>query len=64
VVEPRFAERLAAVHVVAQVHDLPVPDREVGEELSVQLDAGELLAGRVVDAENDVVAVGDQLQRD
>src|SRR5262245_53180578 len=45
------------------MHDLPVAHGEDGEELAVQLDAGELLAGRVVDAENDVVAAGDQLQR-
>src|SRR5262245_14439050 len=63
VLEPRIAERLAARGAVAQVHDLPVSCREDGEELAVQLDAGELLAGLVVDTEDDVVTACDELER-
>jgi hypothetical protein len=39
------------VGTVAQVHDLAVLEREDREQLPVELDAGEILAGMVADAE-------------
>jgi hypothetical protein len=63
VVEAGVGEGLCALSVVAQLHDLTVADGEDGEELAVQLDAGELLAGLVVDPQNDVIVVGDELER-
>src|SRR5512132_70794 len=49
--------------MVAEVHDPPGADREDREQLTVQLYAGELLAGVVADAEHDVVAACNQLER-
>jgi len=58
-----LSEGLCALRKVAQLHDLPLVDGEDGEELAMQLDAGELFAGFVVDAEDDVVLIGDELER-
>jgi hypothetical protein len=57
VVAATLGKGLGALGKVAQLHDPRVVDGEDGEELAMQLDAGELLAGLVVDAENDVVVV-------
>jgi hypothetical protein len=63
VVEPGLGERLGAVGVVAQLHDLALAQREDREQLAVELYAGELLAGVVADAEHGVVVVGQKLER-
>jgi hypothetical protein len=44
VVEAGLGERVGAVGVVAQLHDLALAQREDREQLPVELRAGELLA--------------------
>ncbi len=49
--------------VIAQPHDLPTVDGEDGEELTVQLDSRKLFARFIMEAEDDVILVGDELER-
>ena len=56
--EARVGERLGAVRVVAQPHDLALAQRKDREQLPMELHAGELLAGVVAHAEHGTIVAG------